>query len=179
MAHVVEVDRLVRLGAGDAFDRDVERARDRHGAAHAIHLELDGLRLGACEFADQRRDRRHRTTTLAARDRGERVALLLGSALVQDESDYPVTLNHRARRMEQDGEAQAVEPGGSVLTSVDAEDEPRVAVTLGRPRREPGRRAWTHGITAAGFAVFAADLPLNVRHVTLQPQAAHKGRLLR
>src|SRR5213594_3284726 len=132
--------------------------------AHPTHLELDRLRLGAAEAADQRGQRGHRPAALAARDRRERLALLLGGTLVQDESDRPVALDHRARRVQQDGEAQALELGASVLAVVDTEHEARVAVALARPGRQPRRRAWTHGITAAGLTVLAADPPLNVRH---------------
>src|SRR5215510_13634427 len=173
MPHVVEEDRLVRFGAGYAFDRDIEHARDRDRSTHPAHLELDRLGLGAPEIADQGPERRHRAAALAARDRRERVALLLGGALVEDEADRPVALDHRTRRVREDGEAQAVEPGVAVLAAIDPEDEPHVAEALGGLRRHPRRGARTHGIAAAGLEVFAADLPLHARHDVLQDQTLH------
>src|SRR5712692_9601835 len=62
---VVEEDRLVLLGARDALDGDVERARDGDRPAYPTHLELDRLRLGAAEAADQRSERGHRPAALA------------------------------------------------------------------------------------------------------------------
>src|SRR5215510_3268358 len=173
MPHVVEEDRLVRLGAGYAFDRDVEHVWDRDRSAHPAHLELDRLGLSAPEIADQRRERCHRAAALAAGDRRERVALLLGAALVEDEADRPVALDHRARRVREDGEAQAVEPGVAVLPAIHAENEPDVAEAFRRLRREPRRGTRADGIAATRFAVFAADLPLHVRHHVLQDQTLH------
>src|SRR5262249_25335751 len=173
MPHVVEEDRLVRLGAGYAFHRDIEHAPGRDRSAPPAHLELDRLGLSAPEIADQRRERRHRAAALAARDRRERVALFLGGALVEDEADRPVALDHRARRVRENGEAQAVEPGVAVLPAIHAEHEPDVAEAFRRLRREPRGGAWAHGIAAAGLEVFAADLPLHVRHDALQDLTLH------
>src|SRR5262245_29787 len=50
---VVEVDRLAFLGALDALDGDVEDTRDRDRPAHSALFDLDRLRLGAAEAADQ------------------------------------------------------------------------------------------------------------------------------
>src|SRR5262249_24863425 len=75
--------------------------------------------------------------------------LILGSTLVQDHSDGPSALDHRARCVQQDGEAQAVEPGAAILATLDAEHEARVAVPLGRTCRQPRGRTRAYEITAA------------------------------
>src|SRR5205823_11424172 len=101
---------------------------------------------------------------LATRDRRECLALLLRRALVQHEADRPVALDHRAWCVQQDGEAETVEPGAPVLPALDVEHEPRVARSLRRPCRQARGRTGTHRIAVARFEVLAADLPLNVRH---------------
>src|SRR5262245_6747300 len=161
---VVEVDRLAFFGALDALDGDVEHARDRDRPVHAVLFDLDRLRLGAAEAADQWAERADRPARLAARDPREGLALFRGGALIQDHSDGPLALYHRARCMQQDGEAQAVKPGATILAPLDVEDEARIAVPLGRPRRQPRGRTRAHEVTTAGLEVLAPDLPLRVRH---------------
>src|SRR5262249_7109234 len=103
----------------------------------------------------------------------EGVASVLGGALGGDGADRPGGLDHRARRVREDGEAQAVEPGGAVLPAIHSENEPDVAEAFSRLRREPRRGARADGIAATRFAVFAADLPLHVRHDVLQDQTLY------
>src|SRR5207253_6852201 len=94
----------------------------------------------------------------------ERLALLLRRAFIEDEADRPVALDHRARCVQQNGEAETIEPGAPVLPALDVEHEPRVTRSLRRPRRQARGRTRTHRIAAARFEVLAADRPLNVRH---------------
>src|SRR2546421_5548047 len=164
VADVVQVDRLALVGAGNALDREVEPPADRDGAAHAAALDLDRLGLRAGELADQRAERCLRPRALAARNRREGLALLLRRAFIEDEADRPVALDHRAWCVQQDGEAETVEPGAPVLPALDVEHEPRVARSLRRPCRQARGRTGTHRIAVARLEVLTADLPLNVRH---------------
>src|SRR5262245_19976440 len=164
MADVVEVNRFVLLGPGDSLDGDVEHTRNRDGAAHAAHLDRDRLGLGALEMADERAQRRHRPAVPAARDGRQRIALVSRGALVENQTDRPVTLGHRAGRPCQDREAQTVEPRAAVQTLPDAKHESDGAVALGRTRRHTRSGTRTHRVAAPGLEVLAADLPSNVRH---------------
>src|SRR5207302_10536257 len=66
--------------------------------------------------------------------------------------------------VQQNGEAETIEPDAPVLPALDVEHEPRVTRSLRRPCRQARGRTGTHRVAAARFEVLAADLPLNVRH---------------
>src|SRR5262249_30556895 len=161
---IVEVHGLVLLGARDSLDGDVEHTWNRDRAAHAAHLDRDRLGLSAFEAADQRAQRRHRPAVAGARDRRERIARLGRGALVENETDRPVTLDQRAGRPEQDRETQAVELRAAVQALPDAKHEAGRTVALARARRHTRSGARADRVAAAGLEVLTADLPSNVRH---------------
>src|SRR5207237_81092 len=166
MPRGVGIDRLPRVGAGNPFDHEVEDGRNGRRAAHPTALDLDRLGLRAGELPDERCEGGHRAAALAARDRRERLALLLRRALVQEEADRPVALDHRAGRVQEYGEAESVERATAVATTLNLEHKAGVAHTLGRTRRQARRRTRTHRVAVARLKILAVDLPLNVGHHT-------------
>ena len=68
----------------------------------------------------------------AARDRGDRVALLGAGPLVGDDADRPVALAHRLRREPEDDEPEAVERDRAVAPALDLERHRERARPLGR-----------------------------------------------
>ena len=164
MTDIVEVNRLGLLGTGNSLDGDVERPRDRYGPAHPGGLDADRLGFDSGEVAHQWRQGSHRPAALSASDRRERFSLLGAGPLIHDHADRPVSGDHRARGVQQHGEAQAVELRRAMRAALHMEDEAGVAVTLGRPRRQAGGRTRADGVAAARFEIVAADLPLGACH---------------
>src|SRR5262245_20911824 len=159
MADVVEINRLALVGARNPFDREIEHPRNRDRASHTGALDPNRLGLGTRECADERPERGHRASALAAGYRRQRFPLLRGSALVEHQADRPVALDHGTRRVRQYREIEPVEGRAAVTPALDMEYQPHVARALCGSRRQAGRRARTHRVTAARLEIFAADLP--------------------
>src|SRR3954452_17594023 len=87
--HPVEPDRLTGLDTerDDVLDLEVDGVADLHAVAQAVVVDLDRRALDTEDLADERRQRAHRTSELAAEDLRQLVELLVRSLVVDEDTE--------------------------------------------------------------------------------------------
>src|SRR5262249_26865531 len=96
-----ETNRLGRFDAErhDVLDLEVDRIADTHAMDETVVVDLNARALGAEHLADERPERAHRATELAAEHLHELVELLVVGTVVDEEADAPVAFGHHLRRV--------------------------------------------------------------------------------
>src|SRR5262249_5609721 len=142
-----------------------------------VLLVGDGPSLHAQHSLDERPQRRHRTASLAAGDACQRITLLLGGPLVNDDAYRPVALSHSPWGMRDHREVQIIEGRPSVSSLIDVKGQRNEALTLrGRGRHIAGDAGTEVGATAR-LEVVTCDLPRDLRHGGyLREQRTRLGR---
>src|SRR5436190_13796215 len=170
MGCIVDIERLARAVArGHALDLEAEHARYVGDAPQAVGGEIDPLVFDAAEILHQVvADHLRRAAGLAAHDLGQRLALPLVRALVDDDAEDPAAVGHDASRADDQGELQAVEGYRAVAAAIDAVDHERVAMLMRRRRLGVGVDAGTEIVAVAAFHVLAAQFPGLLSHRSLR-----------
>src|SRR5688572_10305527 len=156
MTGVVEVHGLA-AEALDLLELLLERPGGDRPAAAGL-LEADGTRLDSHELADERSEVGHRAACLSAHDRLERGTLFLVRALVDDEADLPIALDHVAWRAADHDELEPVELGAVEAAAIDVERHGEDAVAV-RRLLEPAGRAGAQEVAVAGLHVASGNVP--------------------
>src|SRR5690242_2558754 len=158
MARVVDEHRVGAVGidTARAFASHIQQVARLDVELQAVAVDADACRFGAEELADEARQRRHRTASLSAGDGDDRVALLGGRALVNDQADRPIALPHLLRRVAEDNERNTVERDAAERTALDLHGHSERARALGRTDRHLTEDARANEVAATGFAILPA-----------------------
>src|SRR2546426_724099 len=171
---VVDPALSIGLAPFDTLDLHLQVIPDARRAPPAVLAELDGRHTRRQPLGREAPEYPEDAAGVTGEDLFQRAALPVARPLVEVSADGPVSLAHRAGGVDDERGMGAAEVEPPILTSLDAEDQGYVAVTLGRSRRCAASRVarpqetGTQNLAVAVLEVLAFDPP-GLCHGSRQP----------
>src|SRR5712691_728101 len=115
----------------DVLDLEIDRVADPDAVPESLLAHFDRGSLDAQVLSDERTERLHRATELAAEDAQELLGLFIRGFVIDEHAESPVALGHHLRRVGDRRDLEAAYVRALHLAFGDVEDESDTAAVVG------------------------------------------------